>query len=246
MVDWLPWNHTFGGNHNFGLVLLQRRHASISTTASRCRARSKTTVRNLREIAPHHLFQRAQGLRGAAAVLAPTTQLRRNFFSRLKVLFYAGAAWRSTSGTSCRSSRSRPPASACSFLTGLGSTETAPFAHGRMLGRARSANIGLPVPGVELKLVPNDGKLEARVRGPDITPGYWRQPELTAKAFDEEGFYKIGDALKFDDRNDPARACCSTAASPRTSSSRTGTWVSVGPLRARVHRALRAAMCATW
>ncbi len=100
--------------------------------------------------------------------------------------------------------------------------------------------MGLPAPGVDLKLVPNGGKLEARVRGPNITPGYWRQPELTAKAFDEEGFYQLGDALKFEDPDDPAKGLLFDGRIAEDFKLATGTWVSVGPLRARLLGAFRA------
>ena len=106
------------------------------------------------------------------------------------------------------------------FLTGLGSTETAPYAFGRMWDAQNATNIGLPPPGLDVKLVPLDGKYEARLKGPNITPGYWREPKLTADAYDEDGFYRLGDALRFDDPASPRKACCSRAASPRTSSSR--------------------------
>ena len=120
------------------------------------------------------------------------------------------------------------------FLTGLGSTETAPFAMARVWESANSTNMGLPPPGSELKLVPMEGKLDARVRGPHITPGYWRQPELTAKAFDEEGFYRLGDALKFEDPANPGQGLLFDGRIAEDFKLATGTWVSVGPLRARL------------
>jgi feruloyl-CoA synthase len=103
----------------------------------------------------------------------------------------------------------------------------------RMWQSKDSTNMGLPVPGVELKLVPNSGKLEVRVRGPSITPGYWRQPELTAQSFDEEGFYKLGDAVKFEDPNNPGEGLLFDGRVAEDFKLSTGTWVSVGPLRAR-------------
>src|SRR5262245_58503704 len=118
------------------------------------------------------------------------------------------------------------------FLTGLGSTETAPMALARMWQSKDSTNMGVPVPGVELKLVPNEGKLEVRLKGPNITPGYWRQPDLTAKAFDAEGYYCLGDAVKFDDPNDPREGLLFDGRIAEDFKLATGTWVSVGPLRA--------------
>jgi feruloyl-CoA synthase len=119
------------------------------------------------------------------------------------------------------------------FLTGLGSTETAPMAIARMWQSADSTNMGVPVPGVELKLVPSDGKLEARVRGPNVMPGYWRQPELTAKVFDDEGYYCLGDAVKFEDPSDARKGLLFDGRIAEDFKLVTGTWVSVGPLRAR-------------
>jgi feruloyl-CoA synthase len=119
------------------------------------------------------------------------------------------------------------------FLTGLGSTETAPMAIARMWQSADSTNMGVPVPGVELKLVPSDGKLEARVKGPNIMPGYWRQPELTAKVFDEEGYYCLGDAMRFEDPADPRKGLLFDGRVAEDFKLATGTWVSVGPLRAK-------------
>ena len=118
------------------------------------------------------------------------------------------------------------------FLTGLGSTETAPYAFGRMWDTENSANIGLPPPGLDVKLVPvADGKYEARLKGPSITPGYWREPKLTADAFDEEGFYKLGDALRFDDPARPEKGLLFEGRIAEDFKLSTGTWVNVGPLR---------------
>jgi feruloyl-CoA synthase len=120
------------------------------------------------------------------------------------------------------------------FLTGLGSTESAPMAIARMWQSKDSTNMGVPVPGVELKLVPNGDKLEARLRGPNIMPGYWRQRDLTAQAFDEDGFYKLGDALKLEDSADPGQGLLFDGRIAEDFKLATGTWVNVGPLRARL------------
>jgi feruloyl-CoA synthase len=159
-------------------------------------------------------------------------QLRRNFFSRLKVLWFAGAALSQPVFDEMQELALQTCGERILFLTGLGSTETAPFAMSRMWESDKSTNMGLPARGTELKLVPVDGKLEARFKGPHITPGYWRQPELTEKAFDEEGFYKIGDALKFDDESDPLKGLLFDGRIAEDFKLGTGTWVSCGPLRA--------------
>ena len=159
--------------------------------------------------------------------------LRRNFFSRLKVLFYAGAGLNQTTWDELTQLAVETTGERIIFLSSLGSTETSPLALACSWDFDRPGNIGVPTPGVELKLVPNEGKLEARLRGPHITPGYWRQHDLTRDAFDEEGFYKIGDALKFVDPNDPGKGLLFDGRIAEDFKLSTGTWVSVGPLRAR-------------
>ena len=232
VVDWLPWSHTFGSNHNFNMVLYNGGSLYIDDGNPTPPGVPKT-VRNLREIAPTIYFNVPKGYEALIAHFRADESLRRNFFSRLKVLFYAGAGLNQTTWDELTQLAVETTGERIIFLSSLGSTETAPLALACTWDFGGSGNIGLPAPGVELKLVPNEGKLEARLRGPHITPGYWRQPQLTREAFDEEGYYKIGDALKFADPADPARACCSTAASPRISSFRPGPGSSVGPLRAR-------------
>ena len=124
------------------------------------------------------------------------------------------------------------------MLTGLGSTETAPFALAPRKEVERAGMVGIPAPGMDLKLVPNEGKLEARVRGPNITPGYWRQDDLTRDAFDEEGFYKLGDALLFVNEDKPELGFTFDGRLAEDFKLSSGTWVSVGPLRAKfIHQA---------
>ena len=160
-------------------------------------------------------------------------QLRQNFFSRLKVLFYAGAGLNQTTWDDLTRLAVETTGERIIFLSSLGSTETSPLALACTFEFGQPGNIGLPAPGVELKLVPNEGKLEARLRGPHITPGYWRQDGLTREAFDEEGFYKIGDALKFADPANPDKGFLFDGRIAEDFKLSTGTWVSVGPLRAR-------------
>ena len=149
------------------------------------------------------------------------------------MLWFAGAALAQSTFDEMQELAEQTIGERVMFLTGLGATETAPMAIGRMWMSKDSTNMGLPAPGVELKLVPNGGKLEARLKGPNITPGYWRQPDLTAKAFDEEGFYKLGDAMKFEDPDDPSLGLLFDGRVAEDFKLSTGTWVSVGPLRAR-------------
>lgn len=232
VVDWLPWSHTFGSNHNFNMVLTYGGSLYIDDGNPTPPGVPKT-VRNLREIAPTIYFNVPKGYEALIAHFRADEALRRNFFSRLKVLFYAGAGLNQTTWDELTQLAVETTGERIIFLSSLGSTETSPLALACSWDFDRPGNIGVPTPGVELKLVPNEGKLEARLRGPHITPGYWRQHELTHEAFDEEGFYKIGDALKFVDPNDPAKGLLFDGRIAEDFKLSTGTWVSVGPLRAR-------------
>ena len=232
VVDWLPWNHTFGGNHNFNMALVNGGSLYIDD-GNPTPVGVPKTVRNLREIAPTIYFNVPKGYEALVPHLRADDALRKNFFSRLKVLFYAGAGLNQTTWDDLTDLAIETTGERIIFLSSLGSTETSPLALACSWDFDRPGNIGLPVPGVELKLVPNEGKLEARLRGPHITPGYWRQDELTREAFDEDGFYKIGDAVKFADPNDPGKGFLFDGRIAEDYKLSTGTWVSVGPLRAR-------------
>ena len=202
LVDWPPWNHTFGGNHDFGMVLHNGGSFYIDEGKPLPGA-IEATVRNLREIAPTIYLNVPKGYEMLLPYLRSDEALRRMFFSRLKVLFYAGAGlarhvWDELQQLAVATTGER-----IIFLSSLGSTETAPAALARTEDCDQPGNIGLPMRGVELKLVPAGDKLEARYKGPNITPGYWRRPDLTAAAFDDEGYYKMGDALTFADPGGP-------------------------------------------
>jgi feruloyl-CoA synthase len=232
VVDWLPWSHTFGSNHNFNMVLTYGGSLYIDDGNPTPPGVPKT-VRNLREIAPTIYFNVPKGYEALIPHLRADEALRRNFFSRLKVLFYAGAGLNHTTWDELTRLAVETTGERIIFLSSLGSTETSPLSLACCWDFDRPGNIGLPTPGVELKLVPNEGKLEARLRGPHITPGYWRQEHLTREAFDEEGFYRIGDALKFVDPNDPGKGLLFDGRIAEDFKLSTGTWVSAGPLRAR-------------
>ncbi len=232
VVDWLPWSHTFGSNHNFNMVLVNGGSLYIDDGNPTPPGVPKT-VRNLREIAPTIYFNVPKGYEALVPHFRADKQLAQNFFSRLKVLFYAGAGLNQTTWDDLTRLAIETTGERIIFLSSLGSTETAPLALACSWDFDRPGNIGLPAPGVELKLVPSDGKLEARLRGPHITPGYWRQEQLTRDAFDEEGFYKLGDALKFADPGDPGKGLLFDGRIAEDFKLSTGTWVSVGPLRAR-------------
>ena len=231
IVDWAPWHHTAGGNHDVGLVLYNGGTFYIDEGKPLPGA-IETTVRNLREIAPTWYFNVPKGFEALLPYLRGDAALRRTFFSRLKVLWFAGAGIAQHVFDEVKDLAFATCGERILFLTGFGATETAPCALTRTWDTANAANIGLPPPGMTVKLVPREGKLEARLLGPNITPGYWRQPELTANAFDEEGFYCLGDAIKFDDPDDPAKGLLFDGRFAEDFKLATGTWVSVGPLRA--------------
>jgi feruloyl-CoA synthase len=232
IVDWLPWNHTFGSNHNFNMILDNGGSLYIDEGKPLPGAIA-ATARNLKEIAPTIYFNVPKGFEALLPHLREDAGLRENFFSRLKVMFYAGAGlaqhvWDELEQMSVATTGER-----IIFLSSIGSTETSPLALACNWDFDRPGNIGLPAPGVELKLVPQDGKLECRLKGPNITPGYWRRPDLTAEAFDAEGFYKIGDALKFADPADPGKGLLFDGRLAEDFKLASGTWVSAGALRAR-------------
>jgi feruloyl-CoA synthase len=232
VLDWLPWSHTFGSNHNFNLVLTHGGSLYIDDGNPTPSGVPKT-VRNLREIAPTIYFNVPKGYEALVPHLRADAELRRNFFSRLNVLFYAGAGLNQTTWDDLIDLAVSTTGERIILVSSLGSTETSPLALACTWDFPKAGNIGLPAPGVELKLVPNEGKLEARLRGPHITPGYWRAEHLTRAAFDDEGFYKIGDALKFVDPAAPEKGLLFDGRIAEDFKLSTGTWVSVGPLRAR-------------
>jgi feruloyl-CoA synthase len=232
IVDWLPWNHTFGGNHNIGLTLYNGGSMYLDE-GKPVPGGIEETVRNLREISPTVYFNVPKGYESLLPYLRDDRDLRAKFFHRLHAMFFSGAAlspyvWNSLDELSAREKGYRVP-----MLTGLGATETAPFFMTARPETSRSGHVGLPVLGTEAKLVPSNGKLELRARGPNVTPGYWRQPELTAAAFDEEGFYKFGDAIKPAFADDLAAGFDFDGRIAEDFKLASGTWVSVGPLRAR-------------
>jgi feruloyl-CoA synthase len=231
MVDWLPWHHPAGSNHNIGLVLYNGGSLYIDD-GKPTTAEIGTTVRNLREVATTFYVNVPKGFEVLLPYLEDDPALRRRFFSRLQLMFYAGAhlaqhVWEALQRHALETTGER-----ILMLTGLGATETAPFAF--MPGKevSRAGEVGLPAPGIELKLVPLDGtRFDVRLKGPNVTPGYWRQKELTAEAFDGEGFYRLGDALRFIDPAAPAKGFGFEGRIAEDFKLSTGTWVHVGELR---------------
>jgi len=230
LLDWLPWNHTFGANHNFNLVL---RHAgALYIDGGRpVPGLIEQTVRNLRDVSPTIYFNVPAGYAALLPFLERDETLARAFFAKLRLIFYAGAAlpqdlWERLEGVCVRAIGQRVP-----MTSSWGTTETSPLATAAHVIIDQAGPIGVPVPGVELKLVPAGGKLEVRVRGPNVTPGYWKRPDLTAAAFDEDGFYKPGDAVRFADPADPRKGIVFDGRLAEDFKLTTGTWVHVGTLR---------------
>jgi feruloyl-CoA synthase len=238
LCDWLPWNHTFGGNHNFGLTLYNGGTLYIDSGAP-TPAGFTTTAANLREIAPTAYFNVPRGYDLLLQALRSDVELCRRFFSRLQILFYAAAGLRQEVSDAFAQLAIEACGERVPWVTGLGATETAPFAlcTGAMPTPV-SGRVGVPAPGVELKLEPVGALLEARVRGPNVTPGYWGDAALTQAAFDEDGFYAMGDSLGFIDPTNPARGFTFEGRLAEDFKLSTGTWVRVGPLRALLLGAL--------
>jgi feruloyl-CoA synthase len=231
LCDWLPWNHTFGGNHNFGLVLYNGGTLYMDDGKPTPEG-FQTTLANLREIATTAYFNVPRGYDLLVPVLRADAEFRTHFFSRVKMLFCAAAALRQEIAEALERAALETRGERIPFVTGLGATESAPFALCAGDSAFTGGRIGVPAPGVELKLAPVSGKYEGRLRGPNITPGYWRDPQLTRAAFDEEGFYCLGDALGFADPDDPAKGFVFEGRLSEDFKLSTGTWVRVGPLRA--------------
>jgi feruloyl-CoA synthase len=233
LCDWLPWNHTAGGNHNFGLVL--RNGGTLYIDEGRPTATGiEATVRNLRDIGVTAHFGVPRSYEMLMPYLRTDPALRARFFSELKLLFYAAAGLSQRFFDALRDLAVETCGEEILWMTGFGATETAPFALSTGSEGAHAGLLGLPAPGLDLKLAPVGSKLEARLRGPSITPGYWRQQRLTRAAFDEEGYYKLGDAMRFVDPAQPAKGLLFDGRLAEDFKLSSGTWVSVGPLRAKI------------
>ncbi len=230
LVDWLPWSHTFGGNHNFNMIL--RNGGTLYIDGGKpVPGRVEQTVANLREVAPTLYFNVPRGFDMILPYLERDPAFRDHFFADLDTIFYAAAAlppnlWRRLEALSVAARGEKVV-----MTSAWGATETAPLAAGVHFPIDRAGVIGLPVPGTELKMLPNAGKLEMRVRGPNVTPGYYRRDDLSREAFDEDGFYKIGDAGRLADPEDPAKGILFDGRVAEDFKLLTGSWVSVGAIR---------------
>jgi feruloyl-CoA synthase len=232
LCDWLPWNHTFGGNHNFGLTLYNGGTMYLDR-GQPTPTGFPTTLANLREVATTAYFNVPRGFELLLPALRSDAAFRRHFFSRLKMLFYAAAGLRQQVVDDFEELAADTCGERLAWVTGLGATETAPFAMctGPM-PEPLAGRIGVPVPGVELKAEPVGDVFEARVKGPNVMPGYWRRPDLTRESFDDEGYYCMGDAIVLVDPDDVSRGFSFAGRLAEDFKLSTGTWVRVGPLRA--------------
>lgn len=232
IVDWLPWSHTFGGCHNLNMVL--RNGGSLYIDHGKpAPGLFDLTAANLRDVQPTLCFNVPRGYDMLVTALREDAELRWRFFEKLRLIFYAAAAlpqnlWEALDELA-RKTLDRP----LPTVSAWGATETSPLATSCHFQAERSGNIGLPVPGVDLKLVPGGGKLEVRVRGPNVTPGYWRQPAQTRAAFDEEGYYRIGDAVRFADPDRPEAGLYFDGRVSEDFKLTSGVWVSTGAVRVR-------------
>ena len=233
LVDWLPWNHTFGGSHNIGIVLYNGGTLYIDDGKPTPRLFGET-LKNLREIAPTVYFNVPKAWEDLSFALEADPLLREKFFSKVNLFFYAGAGLSQAVWDRLDAIAERTIGERIRMITGLGMTETAPsslFATGTAV---KAGYVGLPAPGCETKLSPMGQKLEGRFRGPHVMPGYWRAAEQTREVFDEEGFYCTGDALKLVDPAKPDLGLFFDGRITEDFKLSTGNFVSVGPLVQRV------------
>lgn len=230
IVDWLPWSHTFGANHNFNMML--RNGGTLYIDRGKpAPGLIETTIVTLKEVSPTLYFNVPRGFDMLLPHLESDAALRDNFFKDLQLIFYAGAAlpqnlWERLEAVAIQARGER-----VRMVSAWGSTETSPLATSVHFGIEKAGVIGLPAPGTEIKMVPNGDKLELRVKGPNVTPGYLKRDDLTAEAFDEDGFYKIGDAGKLDDPEDPAKGIVFDGRVAEDFKLMSGTWVHVGSVR---------------
>jgi feruloyl-CoA synthase len=233
LLDWLPWNHTFGGNSDFNMVL--RNGGTLFIDEGRpVPGLVEKSVANLREVSPTLYLNVPRAFALMLDPLERDLELATRFFRELDLILYAGAALPQSLWARLEALALRAIGEKIAMVSAWGATETAPLATLVHYPIARAGNIGLPAPGTEIKLVPSGDKLEIRVRGPNVTPGYWRRPDLTAAAFDEEGYYRPGDAARLEDPTRPERGIVFDGRLGENFKLTSGTWVSVGALRVAV------------
>ncbi|MGF6162632.1 feruloyl-CoA synthase [Pseudomonas sp. 2725] len=232
LVDWLPWNHTFGGSHNVGIVLYNGGTFYLDDGKPTAQGFAET-LRNLKEVSPTAYLTVPKGWEELVNALEQDGELRECFFSRMKLFFFAAAGLSQRIWDRLDRVAEQHCGERILMMAGLGMTEAAPSCTFTTGPLSMAGYIGLPAPGCEVRLVPVDGKLEGRFRGPHIMPGYWRAPQQTAEVFDEQGFYCSGDALKLADARDPQLGLMFDGRIAEDFKLSSGVFVSVGPLRNR-------------
>ena len=230
VLDWMPWNHTMGGNAAFNPVLVDGGTLYIDDGRP-MPGQLEETIKNLREVSPTYYANVPAGYAALAAAMEKDDALCRSFFKNLSIMAYGGARLPDDLYERMQALAVKTTGERIVFYTGWGSTETAPTSTGTYWDTERVGLIGLPFPGVELKMVPCGSKYELRLRGINVTPGYFGQPELTETMFDEEGFYRIGDAGIFVDDSDPLQGIIFAGRVVEDFKLTTGTFVHVGSLR---------------
>ncbi|UOP10170.1 feruloyl-CoA synthase [Pseudomonas palleroniana] len=232
LVDWLPWNHTFGGSHNVGIVLYNGGTFYLDDGKPTAQGFAQT-LRNLKEISPTAYLTVPKGWEELVNALEQDAELRECFFARMKLFFFAAAGLSQSVWDRLDRVAERHCGERIRMMAGLGMTEAAPSCTFTTGPLSMAGYIGLPAPGCEVRLVPVDGKFEGRFRGPHIMPGYWRAPEQTAEAFDEQGYYCSGDALKLAAPQQPQWGLMFDGRIAEDFKLSSGVFVSVGPLRNR-------------
>ena len=232
LVDWLPWNHTFGGSHNLGIVLYNGGSFYLDDGKPTAQGFAQT-LRNLKEISPTAYLTVPKGWEELVSALEQDAELRACFFKRVSLFFFAAAGLSQSVWDRLDRVAEQHCGERIRMMAGLGMTEASPSCTFTTGPLSMAGYIGLPAPGCEVRLVPKDGKLEGRFRGPHIMPGYWRSPQQTAEVFDEQGFYCSGDALKLANPHDPQLGLMFDGRIAEDFKLSSGVFVSVGPLRNR-------------
>jgi len=233
MVDWLPWSHTFGANHNLNLALFNGGTIYIDDGKPAPPLFGRT-LSALSDVPPTLYFNVPAGYALLAPALENDPDLAGRFFSRLRFMFYAAAALPDALAARLRKLAADHADHDVPLTSSWGTTETAPCATSMHYLGAPTGCIGVPIPGCTIKLAPVGDRLEIRVKGPNVTPGYFGQPELTRAAFDEDGFYRSGDAATLLDDRDPNRGMAFDGRIAENFKLLTGTWVAAGALRTRL------------
>jgi feruloyl-CoA synthase len=233
LLDWMPWNHVAGGSHNTGIAIYNGGSFYIDD-GQPTPARFGRTLENLKTVQPTLFTNVPKAYEFLVAAFDEHPEARRNLFARLKLLQYAGAGLSQHVFEGLDKAARAETGERVMIITGYGSTETAPFAFTTTWPVEEAGHIGLPAAGMTVKLVPNGDKTELRLKGPNVTPGYWRDAEKTKEAFDEEGFYQIGDAVRFADADDLTRGFVFDGRVTEDFKLSTGTWVNFAAVRSAV------------